>query len=32
MINYEVKPVVCDYDVFENGAIIWLLNGSVMNV
>lgn len=26
MINYEVKPVVCDYGVFENGELKLILN------
>lgn len=28
-IKYEVRPVVCDYGVFENGQLILILNSSL---
>ncbi len=29
MIIYEVRPVVCDYGIFENGKLILILNSSI---
>lgn len=26
MIKYEIKPVVCDYGIFENGELKLILN------